>query len=176
MLGEVEPLKALHDESTRDDVVKRILAEFPERVITTEQKVVRLRKNPARPTDPEDNDAPPPGKRGGGRLDTEDFPVLYASQDVEVCVHECRVTVEDELYLATVAPTAPIRCLNLTAVLEEDATEFESLDMAVHMLFLAQPHSYSISRAIALAVKNAGYAGLIYPLSLSLVRTGARPY
>ena len=95
---------------------------------------------------------------------------------MEVCVHECRVTVEDELYLATVAPTAPIRCLDLTAVLEEDATEFESLDMAVHMLFLAQPHSYSISRAIALAVKNAGYAGLIYPLYFSLVRTGARPF
>ena len=58
MLGEVEPLKALHDESTRDDVVKRILAEFPERVITTEQKVVRLRKNPARPTDPEEDRRP----------------------------------------------------------------------------------------------------------------------
>jgi RES domain-containing protein len=176
MLGEVEPLKAMNDDATRDDVIERILTEFPERVIPTEQRVVRLRKNPARPTDPEEYDTPPRGSRGGGGIDSEDFPVLYASQDVEVCVHECRVTVEDELYMATSAPTAPIRCLDLTAVLEEDVTEFESLDMAVHMLFLAHAHSYSICRAIALAVKNAGYAGLIYPSYFSLVRTGARPF
>jgi len=175
MLGEVEPLKALQDDRTRDDVIIRILAEYPERVIPTDQRLVRLRKNPARPTDPEEYDAPPPGKRAG-RLGSEDFPVLYASQDVEVCVHESRVTVEDDLYMATLAPAAPIRCLDLTAVLEEDDTEFESLDMAVHMLLLAQSHCYSICRAIALAVRNAGHAGLIFPSYFSHVRTGARPF
>ena len=34
MLGEVEPLKALQDKATRDDVIKRVLAKYPERVIS----------------------------------------------------------------------------------------------------------------------------------------------
>jgi hypothetical protein len=79
--------------------------------------------------------------------------------------------------MATLAPTRDLRCLDLTEVLEEEgATEFESLDMAVHMLFLAQPHSYEICRAVARAVKDAGFDGLIYPSYFSLVRTGARPF
>lgn len=71
---------------------------------------------------PSEYHAPPVGHRGNGRLDAEDFPVMYASQDVEVCVHECRVTVEDQLYMATLAPVRDLRLLDLTAVLEEDVT------------------------------------------------------
>ena len=33
-------------------------------------------------------------------------------------------------------------------MLEEEATEFDSLDMAVHMLFHPAPHSYTVCRAI----------------------------
>lgn len=176
MLGEVEPLKALLNADTRDEIVTRILREYPERTIPTTERLLRLRKNPADPTAPEEYDTPPAGRRGGGRLGAEDFPVLYASQDIEVCVHECRVTVEDDLYMATLAPREPIRCLDLTEVLEEEVTEFESLDMAVHMLFLAAPHSYAACRAVAAAAKAAGYKGVIYPSYFSLVRTGARPF
>jgi hypothetical protein len=154
------------EKATRDDVIKRVLAEYPERVISVDERLVRLRKRPQDPSAANEYDSPPSRCRGGGRLDSEDFPVLYASQDIEVCVHECRVTVEDDLYMATLAPTRPLRCLDLTPVLEEEGcTEFESLDMAVHMLFLAQPHSYGICRAIAVATKNAGFAGLIYPVA-----------
>ena len=39
MLGEVEPLKALHDAFTREEVVERILKEFPERILPPEQRV-----------------------------------------------------------------------------------------------------------------------------------------
>lgn len=177
MLGEVAPLKELQEESTRCHVVDRILREYPERTIPTDERLARLRKRPTDPSNPEEYDSPPPGSRGAGRLDSEDFPVLYASQDIEVCVHECRVTVEDDLYMAWLAPTRPIRCLDLTAVLEEESlTEFESLDMAVHMLFLAEPHAYAICRAIAVAAKEAGFEGVIYPSYFSLVRTGARPF
>lgn len=177
MLGEVEPLKALRDEATQGAVINRILAEYPERIVREDEKIVRLRKNPTRPAAVEEYDTPPSGKRGGGRLDSEAFPVLYASQDVEVCVHECRVTVEDDLYMATLVPSRPIRCLDLTEVLVEDGvTEFDSLDLAVHMLFFAQPHSYPICGAIARAVKSAGYDGIVYPSYFSAVRTGARPF
>lgn len=66
--------------------------------------------------------------------------------------------------------------LDLTHVLKEDATEFESLDMAIHMLFLARSHSYEVSRAISWAVKDADFDGLIYPSFFSLVRTGGLPF
>ena len=128
--GEVEPLKALHDASTRDHVVERILNEFPERTLSPSQRILRLRRNPNPATEPSEFDAPPVGQRGNGRLGAADFPVLYASQDVEVSVHECRVTVEDDPYMATLAPLRDLRLLHLTAVLEEDVTEFDSLDIA----------------------------------------------
>ena len=41
----------------------------------------------------------PGGLLGAGRFDTAELPVLYGSQDLEVCLHECRVTAEDEIYL-----------------------------------------------------------------------------
>jgi hypothetical protein len=59
---------------------------------------------------------------------------------------------------------------------EENATEFESLDMAVHMLFLAGKHSYDITRDIARAVHFAGYDGVVYASYFSLLRTGGMPF
>jgi len=172
----VEPLKSLQRSDERDAVVERIIAEYPERVITPDEKLLRLRKRPTNPSAPEEYDSPPTGVRGAGRFESDDFQVLYASQDLEVCIHECRVTVEDELYLATLKPRNAIQCLDLTTVLKEDATEFESLDMAVHMLFLAGAHSYPIWQAIARGALKAGFDGVVYPSDFSLVRTGAPPF
>lgn len=55
-------------------------------------------------------------------------------------------------------------------------TEFESLDMAIHMLFLAKSHSYEISRDIAKAAQVAGFDGVVYPSFFSLIRTGGHPF
>jgi hypothetical protein len=78
--------------------------------------------------------------------------------------------------MATLTPLRDLRLLDLTAVLEEDVTEFDSLDMAVHMLFHAAPHSYAACRAIATAPSRAAYDGVAYPSYFSIVRTGARPF
>ncbi len=100
-----------------------------------------------------------------------------ASQDLHICVHECRIAAEDELYVATLSPTSDLKLLDVSVLLnEEGVTEFESLDMAVHMLFLAAKHAYEITRDIAAAVALAGYAGLVYPSYFSLLRTGGRPF
>jgi hypothetical protein len=114
---------------------------------------------------------------GKGRLDSPQLPVLYCSQDIEGCIHECRVTAEDEIYVATLEPSRPLRLLDLTAKIEEGigVTEFESLDMAVHLLFFAAEHSYEISRAIALAARNGGFDGILYPSYFSQVRSGKMP-
>ncbi len=178
MVGEVTPLKELQNQNTRNEVVQRIIAQYPTRSLEPGQIFYRLRKAPSVPADFVEYDSPPLSIAGEGRFDFSGFPVMYGSQDLPVCIHECRVSAEDEIYVGTLTPTKPLKLLDLTAVLDEGEkmTEFESLDMAVHMLFFAGKHSYEISRAIAVAAKSAAFDGLIYPSYFSSLRTGAMPF
>lgn len=176
MVGEVEPLKDLQNNECRAGTIQRILKEYPELDFGTDEKFYRIRNQPAYPKEPNEYDSPPPEYAGNGRLDSSELSILYGSQDLQLCIHECRVTAEDELYVATLKPKRALRLLNLSEVLNEDTTEFESLDMAVHMLFLAGEYSYKISREIAVAARNTGYDGMIFPSYFSLLRTGAMPF
>lgn len=178
MFGEVEPLKALQDPAKRDSIITRILREYPSIDWSNKETFFRVRVNPSRPDMTSEYDSPPTSLLGKGRLDSLDFPVLYCSQDIEGCIHECRVTAEDDVYVATLTPTRPLKLLDLTVRLDEpiDVTEFESLDMAVHMLFFAASHSYEISRAVARAAQAAGCDGLLYPSYFSQVRSGKMPF
>ena len=175
MIGGIEPLEALQDPARRDPVVRRIIGEYPTAALASGEVFYRIRKRPARPDDPSEYDTPPVS--GTGRLDAPDNPVMYGSQDLQVCIHECRVTAEDDLYVASLTPTRDLKLLDLTHLLyEEHVTEFESLDIAVNMLFLAGPHSYEITRSIAVTARDAGYDGVIYPSYFSLLRTGGMPF
>ena len=101
---------------------------------------------------------------------------MYCSQEeIETCIHECRTTVADDLYLAILNPTKDLHVLNLAKIIQDDSTEFESLDIGVHMLFMAAEHSYELSREIAVGVKNVGLDGLIYPSYFSSLQTEAQP-
>lgn len=177
MIGEVEPLKALQDPATRPAIIRRIAAEYPVVTLPKGEVFFRLRKELTDPDQIDQYDSPPRGLEGKGRLDSAGFPVMYGSQDLQICIHESRVTAEDDLHIATLAPTRDLRLLDLTELLQENGvSEFESLDMAVHMLFLAGSHAYDISREIALAAHAARYDGLVYPSYFSLLRTGGMPF
>lgn len=177
MIGEIEPLKELQRPSKRQAVVDRILSEYPERSLAPEESFYRVRVNPSAPSDPNQYDSPPAASAGRGRLDPAGCPVLYGSPDLEVCVHECRVSAEDDVFVATLASTRPLRLLDVSVLLkDEGVTEFESLDIAVHMLFLAGRHSYKITRTIAEAARAAGFDGLVYPSYFSLLRIGQMPF
>ena len=176
MFGEVEPLKALQDPATRPQIIQLVLKQYPERTLANDALFYRVRVNPQRPAEPDDYDSPPLHIAGKGRLDSAGFAVMYGSQAIDIFIHECRATAEDDMYVATLRPTRDLRLLDLTAVLKEDVTEFESLDMAIHMLFLAKSHSYEISRDMAAAVRDASFDGVIYPSYFSLLRTGGRPF
>lgn len=177
MLGHIEPLQALQAAATRAPVIERIIRDYADVDFTADQLFYRLRRNPKRPADVTEFDSQPMSRAGSGRLDSSGFPVMYGSQDLQVCIHECRAAAEDDLFLATLAPARTLKLLDLTQVLKEaGVTEFESLDIAVQMLFLAREHSYEISRDIALAAHAAGYDGLMYPSYFSLLRTGAVPF
>jgi hypothetical protein len=177
MVGEVEPLKALENPETRKEVLDRIMKMYPETALKAQNVFYRLRIAPATPEDPAEYDSAPSALGGTGRLDSAALPIMYASQDLQVCIHECRVAAEDELFIATLAPARSLRLLDLSELLtEENATEFESVDMAVHMLFLAGKHSYDIAREIAVSAHAAGFDGLIYPSYFSMLRTGGMPF
>jgi len=177
MFGEIEPLKALQKSTTRQSIVDRIIQEYPSRPLSPGDLFYRLRVNPVTPENASQYDSPPPENAGRGRLDSKGKPVLYGSPDLEVCIHECRVTVEDDVFVATLNPTRNLRLLDLSILLKEAAgvTEFESLDLTVHMLFLAGRHSYRLTRAIADAAQNSGFDGIVYPSYFSLLRLGQMP-
>ena len=158
-------------------IIERIIAEYPIVHLDLDTSFYRVRKAPEHESDPKEYDAPPAELCGKGRLDPGQRPVMYASQDLQVCLHECRVTAEDKIFVATLKPVKPLKLLNLAEILvEEGVTEFGSLDMAVHMLFLAGSHAYEITRLISSAAQLAGFDGVLYPSYFSLLQTGNMPY
>lgn len=177
MLGDITPLQDLIDPDTRDYQIEQILRGYPDRQLGSEQKIYRVRINPSDANEHGQYDSPPAEFLGRGRLDSPEQPILYASSDLEVCLHECRVGAEDEMYFATLRPTRPLRLLDLSVVIEEPGTtEFESLDHAVYFLFMAGRHSYNICRDIAAAALSKGYDGIVYPSYFSRLRTGVEPF
>ncbi|MCI9844557.1 RES family NAD+ phosphorylase [Flavobacterium pectinovorum] len=161
MIGHIEPLKKLQTKKYRKEIIQRIIQEYPSLILTDKAKFYRLRKNPKDPENHSEYDSPP--KSGNGRLDSYRLPILYASPDLEVCIHECRATAIDRLFVSALVPKTNLKLLNLAVILEEDCTEFESLDISVQFLFYAESHSYEISREIAKAANKAGYDGIVYP-------------
>jgi hypothetical protein len=177
MVGEIEPLKALQKSEEIDSVVDRILNVYPKNILTEDHSFYRVRRNPKKPYDFAEYDSAPDGLGGASRFDGNGGPVLYASPDLELCIHECRATVEDDLYVAKLVPTRPLMFLNLAEVIfEEERDHFTSLDLSIHFLFLAKSHSYPICSHIARRIRKAGFDGIIYPSYFSNPRTGAIPF
>ena len=176
MLGAVEPLQKLRTRRGRRPVINRILRTYPVRELTPRDEFYRVRKAPAEASDAAQYDAPPNEFCGSGRLDSPSNSMLYGSQDIEICVHECRFSAGDELYVATLAPTRTLRLVDLTEILEETGTEFDSLDLTVLMLFLAGSHAYEITRELAASARAKGFDGIIYPSYFSMLRTGGMPF
>jgi hypothetical protein len=165
MVGEIGPLKSMQQKKKRDDVIARIVSEYPTIELFPNDCFYRLRNAPQSPQDDYEYDSPPPESvKELGRFASLELPILYASQDLEVCIHECRVTVDDQIFIAKLTPLLKLKLLDLTENLEEDnVTEFESLDLSVKMLFFAGLHSYEICRKIAKKAYEEGFDGIIYP-------------
>lgn len=177
MFGEIEPLKSLQAELEREKVIESILNTYSVKYLNPHQHFYRLRKDPAVPHNFSEYDTPPEKFLGEGRFDLPNFPILYGSQDLEICIHECRVTVEDNIFVSKLKPKQTLKLLDLTELIdEENLTEFESLDMAIHFLFLAGKHSYEICRSIARKAFEKGFDGIIYPSYFSYLRTGTIPF
>jgi len=177
MFGEIEPLLQLQLKSHRNRIINEILNKFPVKEISKTDYLYRIRVNPKIPYKFSEYDSPPNRYLGNGRFDSMRLPVLYCSQDLEICMHECRVTVEDEIFVSKLVPTRKLRLLNLTEeITEENYNEFTSLDITIRFLFFAGKHSYEICRAIARKAKASGFDGIIYTSYFNQIRTGSIPY
>ena len=177
LFGEVEPLKRLRDETSRSGEIERILREYGSTTLAEGDSFYRVRKNPRVPSDVSEYDSAP-ARLSAGRLDTSTTSVLYGSTDLDTCLHECRVSAEDDLFVATLRPKRELLLFDLATLLDEpqEVSEFESLDLAINMLFLAGDHSFAITRAISRAVQQAGFDGIVYPSYFSMLRNGVKPF
>lgn len=177
MFGEIEPLKSLQNIEEKDKVIQNVLNTYPVKDLTPDQYFYRLRINPKVPHNFSEYDTPPDTFLGNGRFDLANLPILYGSQDLEICIHECRVSVEDDIFVSKLKPKKTLKLLDLSELIaEKNVTEFDSLDMAIHFLFLAGKHSYEICREIAMKAFEKGFDGLIYPSYFSYIRTGTIPF
>lgn len=96
-----------------------------------------------------------------GRFDSADLPLLYCSLGVETCLHESRVTLEDDIFVATMHPTRPLRLLDLTKPKADlDFSPFD--DPRIWLRSLVYDHgSYDICQKLAQYVHSVGYDGFI---------------
>lgn len=82
MFGEIEPLKKLLNKVYRRNVIKKILKEYPEILLTSnDHPLYRIRKGSNLNFNPEQFDSPPDQFLGSGRFDSVGQPILYASSD-----------------------------------------------------------------------------------------------
>lgn len=165
-LGEIEPLQKLRSKRTRKKAAKRLVEDFPTFTANSEFAFFRLRTGIPHGLESDflQYDAPPDQFLGSGRLDDEEFPVLYGSQNLEICFHECKITLPQESFVAHLHPTRSLRLLDMRAeIMNDGPTQFESKKLAIHYLFSASSVSYEITRAIAAAAAEIGYDGVIYP-------------
>lgn len=175
-VGEVEPLKNLLGKSVtkRDKAIEQIFDSYPRTDLKPSDSFFRLRLNPSSPHEPIQFDSPPAGK-GQSRFNKDGYPTLYGSQNLEICLHECRATIPDELYVAHLHPTKVFQCLDLSANISEDVTPFESLSLAVHFLLYAEAHSYRVLTLVAEKARDIGLHGIIFPSYFSQIKTERIP-
>ena len=160
----------------RDKAVAELISRCKIKVINTDTQFFRIRTNVVDDLDEKSFDAPESQKFTGGRFNVKDGVVFYASFDVETCIHECRVSMEDDLYVAALEPCKSLRLLDLYHVkeIEDEGTPFEYLPLAINQILKAGDHSYGITRRISELAKKRGLDGIIYSSYFNSVRN--KPY
>jgi hypothetical protein len=156
-----------------------VISAGKEQIIRKGQKIYRIRTNPTSIYENGAFDTPPLHlKKECSRFDTEHLEVFYGALDIETCLHECRVTLVDEVALATFEAAQDIRVLNLFDGIEQppgsDRT-WESVEILMYKLCHSSVKEYPKCRQLAEAVLHAGYEGMIVRSYYSQVEEVALP-
>jgi len=168
-VGEVD-LKHVFDAGgdRREMASYDFVARGPKVTLPIGTQLFRVRKNPRSDETIATAAAfdPPPAhiERPPGRWDDGVTPVLYASDDLELCIHECRVLLADETVVATLSTVRPLALLDLTAEFTAaGVTPFE--DPGIFAEFLSRSrHTRWLdhARSVARAAQAAGLDGIRY--------------
>lgn len=131
-------------------------------VLPINTKLYRLRINANDLLNPKSYDSPPKElKKTNTRFDTTEIDIFYSSSDLETCLHETRVTVADEITLATFKTIKELKLLNIADSFHEkkDATEFEMIGILMYKLCTTNEEEYEKCRLISEFIKKNGYDG-----------------
>jgi len=157
--------QSLSKEVVRNDIVPKL--RFTD--VHPTAPFYRIRINVTEPNkfDEAQYDAPPNlRRRGFGRFDNPKLPLLYGSPNLQVCIHECRVTLADQTFVATLAPTRTLRLIDLSGNYDqvEDTGPFDDLFWFFRGLMNASsPNVYRYCRRIAQTIKDITDAdGFVY--------------
>jgi hypothetical protein len=145
-----------------DAVLDKIIEKLSIKAIPQGFKTFRIRKNIHSKSvmSPTQYDIPPPHiVREFGRFDDANVQILYTSQSIPVCLHECRVAVTDDIFVATFEAATELRVADLTADYDQgQVSPFEDLRNFFNGIFLTRHNStYDIARKISLLIKNKLY-------------------
>lgn len=168
-IGEVD-LKGAFDEGGDEREMASIgfVRRAPKVTLPIGTRLFRIRRNPTGDETIATAVAfdPPPSyiERSQGRWDDGIKPVLYASDDIELCIHECNVLIADETVVATLSTVRPLVLLDLTAEFPvAGATPFEDPAIFARFLCLSRDSRWlDHARTVARAAQAAGLDGIRY--------------
>lgn len=168
-VGETD-LKSDFDEggTTRSAALDSFIASVPRIVLPVGTTLFRIRRNPECDETIASASAfdPPPAtvSRSAGRWDDGKAPMLYASDDIELCIHECRPTLADEIVVATLRCEQEITLLNLAADIPwPQNNPFEDPNIFAAFLSLSRHEEWlTHARTVATAAQNTGLGGIRY--------------
>jgi hypothetical protein len=159
----------MHQSLAKDVVRHDIIPKLRFAEITPPTTFYRIRLNVPRANKFEEGqyDAPLKSRRRGfGRFDNPKLTLLYGSPNLQVCIHECRVTLADDIFVATLAPTRTLRLIDLSGNYDqpEYMDQFDDLFWFFRGLMNTNlPHVYRYCRRIAQTIKDiTGADGFIY--------------
>ncbi len=158
----------------RTQALKDIIDQAQILVLPKGSKLFRVRIN----VDPTsitacDFDTPPiKYRKNYYRFDSHKIPLFYSSFDVETCLHECRVTVSDEISLATFRTKKKLKILNLidSFAKEMQGTPFDSVEILLNKLCCSAEDEYWKCRLISKEIQKKRFDGFKYKSYFSLVK------
>ncbi len=98
------------------------------------------------------------------RFDSENVSICYAALDVETCLHESRVTLQDDIFVATLAAQRPLHLLDLTTCeTPPNTTSFNDPSIWLcSLLYDSGSQSYEVCRRLARHICDRRYDGFVY--------------
>jgi hypothetical protein len=141
-----------------DATIAKIIQQLSIKSIPKGTKTFRIRKNleGGNSLDASQFGIPPVDiKREHGRFDHKELSLLYTSPSLPVCLHESRIAITDDLFVATFEAKEDLQLANLaTDYNQKPASPFEDITYFFNGISLARDDKiYSIARRIASAVK-----------------------